>query len=57
MGASESGGCINLLVWVRSAAWMSDLDLKASHSGVGRWLERTVAEEFLPVETRDLRAR
>ena len=57
MGSNESGGCMNSLLWVRSAAWMSELGLEASHSGVGRRLERPVAEEFLPVETRDLRAR
>src|SRR5664279_2654339 len=36
---------------------MSEMGLEASRSGVGWRLERPVAEEFLPVETRDLRAR
>jgi len=47
---------MNSPVWVRPAAWMSELGLEASHSGAGRRLERPAAEEFLPVEPEDLRA-
>src|SRR5277367_483807 len=57
MGPKESRGYVNWPLWIRSAASMPERGLEASHSGVGRWLERPAAEEFLPVETRDLRAR
>jgi hypothetical protein len=57
MWPNELSGYMNSRLWVGFATVMSELGLEASDSGVGRWLERPAAEEFLPVETRDLRAR